>query len=105
MESLLWERKKKMDALKESEHNPLSAGQTRYKEQRDILLHLLRKNLKLKYREVSELLLEYEIEMSHVQIRNICVKFGDKGEIEPKKFVKAIKEKKEEGKQGESPAV
>lgn len=71
-------REKKAKALQETETNPMSVGQVKYKEQRDVVLYLLRKNLKLTYQELSNLLNEYQIEMSYVQIRAICIKFGDK---------------------------
>ncbi len=70
-------RKKKIKALEDTEKNPMTAGQVKYREQRDIIIYLLRKNLKLTYQELAELLSEYDFAISYVQIRNICVKFGD----------------------------
>jgi hypothetical protein len=89
-------RKRKIDALQATESNPMSAGQAKYKEQRDILLHLLRKNMRLPYSQMQELLNEYQIDMSYVQIRNICAKFGDK---EDKIIEKEGKIKEKEGKE------
>jgi len=74
-------RAKKRKALEETQSNPLSAGQAKYKEQRDVLLFLLRKNMKITYQQMSSLLEEYQISMSYVQIRNICIRFGDKEEV------------------------
>ena len=71
-------RKKKSDALEATENTPMTNKQVRYMEQRDIVLHLLRKRLELSYRQLSTLLSDYNIDMSYVQIRNICAKFGDK---------------------------
>ncbi len=68
----------KNKALIATEKNPMNARHVRYMEQRDVLIHLVRKKLSLSYREMSNLLSDYDIEMSYVQIRNICAKFGDK---------------------------
>lgn len=70
-------RKKKAKALEEVERNPMTASQVKYMEQRNILIYLMRKNYKLSYREIEEMLKEYDIEISYIQIRNICLKFGD----------------------------
>lgn len=72
-------RKKKAKALEDTEKNPMTAGQVKYREQRDLSLFLLRKLTKLTYQELSNLLGEYDLEISFVQIRNICAKFGDTG--------------------------
>ncbi|HKL24143.1 MAG TPA: LAGLIDADG family homing endonuclease, partial [Candidatus Nanoarchaeia archaeon] len=71
-------RKKKEEALKETESNPMTAGQVKYRNQRDLLLFLLRKHAKFTYRELENLLGDYDMNLSYVQIRNICAKFGDK---------------------------
>lgn len=91
-------RKMKAKALEDSEKSPMSAGQVKYREQRDVILFLLRKNLKLTYREIETLLNSYDIEMSYVQIRTICAKFGEKqdkqekeGDIMYEKKQKALK--------------
>lgn len=70
-------RKRKMKALEQSESNPMTAGQVKYKEQRDILMYLFRRESKFTYQEISNILLDYGVDISYVQIRNICVKFGD----------------------------
>ncbi len=57
--------------------NHRKSENVKYREQRDIIIFLLRKNLKLTYQELAELLSEYDFTISYVQIRNICVKFGD----------------------------
>jgi hypothetical protein len=78
-------KKRKAKALEETEKNPMTAGQVKYREQRDICLYILRKNYDLTYRQIEEMLKEYDIELSFVQIRNICAKFGDiRAEIEKK---------------------
>lgn len=73
-------REKKAKALEEAEKNPMSSAQVRYREQRDIMIYVLRKQMKLSYRNISELLSDYGFEVSYVQIRSICAKFGDKEE-------------------------
>lgn len=71
-------RTKKLKALEEAEKNPMSSAQVRYREQRDIMVYVLRKNLKLSYRQLSEMLNDFGFDISYVQIRSICAKFGDK---------------------------
>jgi transposase len=73
-------RKKKMKAMESTSQDPMSAGQIKYKEQRDILLWRLRKELKMTYQEMQNYLEEYDFSINYSQIRNICVKFGDKAE-------------------------
>ena len=84
-------RKKKAKALEESEKNPMSAGQVKYKDQRDTILHLFRKETKKSYQEIEEILLDKDIDISFQQIRNICVKFGDSETIDLKKEKLKIK--------------
>ncbi len=70
-------RKQKEEALANSEKTSMTSAQVRYREQRDLILYLLRKNTKMKYQEISNLLLDYDIEMSFQQVAKICAKFGD----------------------------
>ncbi len=70
-------RKKKSKALEETEKNPMSAGQVKYREQRDLLLFLFRKTTKMKYREIKTYLDDYDFDISYQQISKICSKFGD----------------------------
>lgn len=79
-------RKKKAKALMDTEKNPMTAGQVKYRDQRDIVIFLLRKYMKLSYSQLEELFNEYDFDISYVQIRNICVKFGDKETDEDKKL-------------------
>jgi len=81
-------RKKKIKALEMTEKNPMTAGQIKYREQRDIILYLLRKTSKMTYQELANLLGDYNIEMSYVQISRICAKFGDKEQKSDKKSEK-----------------
>jgi hypothetical protein len=81
-------RKKKAKALMDTEKNPMTAGQVKYRDQRDIVIFLLRKYIKLSYSQLEELFSEYDFDISYVQIRNICVKFGDKETEEDKKLKK-----------------
>lgn len=71
-------RKLKDKALRDTEKNPMNAGQVKYREQRDLLMFVIRKNTKLTYRQISNLLNDYDFEVSYAQIRNICAKYGDK---------------------------
>ncbi len=73
-------RKKKEKALESTSNDPMSAGQIKYKQQRDIVLWRLRKETKMTYQQMQEYLEDYELSMNFSQIRNICVKFGDKAE-------------------------
>jgi len=70
---------RKSKALEATEKNPMTAGQVKYMEQRDILVFLVRKLNKLTFMEMSNLLGQYDLEMSHAQIANICSKFGIRG--------------------------
>jgi len=87
-------RLKKMKALEATEKDPMSAGQIKYRQQRDICMFLLRKRLDLTYEQLSNLLGDYDLEISLVQIRNICAKFGDREKKEAKKEVIDWKEGK-----------
>jgi hypothetical protein len=71
-------RKKKLEALKSAEHNPMTTSGVKYREQRDIMVYVLRKELKMSYKKIETLLNDYEFDISYAQIRNICAKFGDK---------------------------
>ena len=69
-------RKHKEKALEDSEKTSMSSAQVRYREQRNLLIWLIRENLKLSYRQMEELLLEYGFSISYEQIGKICLKFG-----------------------------
>lgn len=86
-------RKKKSVALEMTEKTAMSAGQVKYREQRNIALFLLRKQMipKLTYQQLSNLLSDYDIDMSLQQVREICLKYGDK----PDKDSEVIKDTKE----------
>jgi len=81
-------RKIKMKALESTSQDPMTAGQIKYKEQRDIVLWRLRKEMKMTYQHMQEYLEEYGLSMNYSQIRNICVKFGDKADEKNKKDIK-----------------
>jgi hypothetical protein len=89
-------RKKKSKALEDTQKNPMSAGQLKYKDQRDKILFLLRKTTKKTYQEIEEMLLDYDVDISYVQIRNICNKFGDSERLELKKELLEEKRKKQD---------
>ncbi len=69
--------KKKEEALKNTEKNPINASSIKYREQRDLCIYLLRKNLKITYKQLSQLFDDNNFGISFVQVRNICNKFGD----------------------------
>lgn len=92
-------RKKKMKALEASEHNPMTSQQVKNREQRDICIYLLRKTLKLSYRKLENLLLDYGFDMSYKQIMSICSKFGEK---KTKEDIEEEKERDKSEKQGKS---
>jgi hypothetical protein len=86
-------RDKKVQALKDSEKNPITSSAVKYREQRDIMIYILRKELKLPYRKMESILNDYDFEVSYRQIASICAKFGDKESKE--------EESKEESKEKE----
>jgi hypothetical protein len=81
-------RKKKEDALKRAESNPMSGNAVKYREQRDIMIYVLRRELKMSYKKIENILNDYNFEISYVQIRNVCSKFGDKEMEEDKTSIK-----------------
>jgi len=83
-------REMKAKALEETEKAPMTAGQVKYREQRDILIYLFRKFSGLPYEKIETLLGDYDLEMSAVQLRNVCAKFGDKGHINSEKHKKEL---------------
>ena len=90
-------RKKKGKALEDTEKTPMSRGQVKYRDQRDTLIHVLRKELKLTYEKMANLLDEYDFGLSSKQLNYICVKFGDKDDLKVvfKEKKKVIKDKDE----------
>lgn len=71
-------RDKKMKALEMAEKNPMTSQQVKYREQRDIMIYVLRKELKMSYRQIETLLSGFDFDISYRQIASICAKFGDK---------------------------
>ena len=91
-------RKRKDKALRESEKSPMTSQQVKFKEQRDLMLYLLRNRTGMSYREISSVLDEYDMTLSYVQIRSICGKFGDIEKLEDKSIdsKEIIKEEKQD---------
>ena len=81
-------RKKKLKALNDSDKNPMTSSTIKYRDQRDICIHLIKKELKLSYRKMAEFLLDYGFDISYRQIRSICSKFGDINTKEDEKDLK-----------------
>jgi len=73
-------RIKKEKALSNSEKTSMTSAQVKYMEQRNLLFYIIRKNLKLTFREMSNLLSDYGLEIAHNQLATICAKFGDLGD-------------------------
>lgn len=88
-------RKKKEVALEDTEKNPMSAQAVKYTEQRNLLLHIIKKLTNLSFRKMEKLLDDYDFGMTYAQIRLICNKYGDKDdELEEKvEKIKALDEK------------
>lgn len=72
-------RENKLKSLELSEKNPMTSSAVKYREHRDLMLYILRKELKLSYRKMETLLNSFDFEISHNQIATICSKFGDSG--------------------------
>jgi len=68
--------KKKEISLEDSEKTSMSSAQVRYKEQRDLVLWLFKKYTSMTYKEMENLLFDYEFKLSFQQISKICAKFG-----------------------------
>jgi hypothetical protein len=75
---------KKLKALELAEKNPMTAQQVKYRQQRNLMIYVLRKELKLPYRKIENLLNDYDFDISYNQIRLICSQFGDKEHEEEK---------------------
>ena len=71
-------RKKKEQALKDTKENSMTPGQAKYKQQRDILIWRLRKEMNLDCQQMGNYLEEWDFGVSHRQISNICSNFGDR---------------------------
>lgn len=71
-------RDKKLKALEQTEQNPMTSSAVKYREQRDIMLYILRKELKLPYRHLENMLGSYDFDISYRQVASICSKFGEK---------------------------
>lgn len=69
---------RKLKALEITEKTPISSSGIKYREQRDVILYILRKELKLSYRQMETMLNGFDFDISYRQIASICVKFGDK---------------------------
>ncbi len=95
-------RKKKMEALKNAEHNPMTSSGIKYREQRDIMVYVIRKQLKMSYKKIATLLNDYDFDIGYAQIRNICFKFGDKEREEDLKAQKLDETSEKDDKQGNS---
>jgi len=91
-------RDMKSKALENAEKNPMSAGQIKYREQRDLVLFLLRKNTSMTYEQLANLLNDYDFEITYVQISRICAKFGDKSDKNDKLDKKTNKKNESESK-------
>ena len=71
-------RNKKLKSLESSESAPMESKAVKFRDQRDITIYIIRKELKYSYRKIEEILKGYGFDLSYNQIREICKKFGDK---------------------------
>ena len=85
-------REMKMKALEATEKDPMTSQSVKYRQQRDIMIYILRKELKLSYRKLSEYLSGFDFDISYRQIISICAKYGDKASLEDETDDKAEKE-------------
>lgn len=69
-------RKKKEEALADSEKTSMTSGQVKFKEQRDLLIWLFKNYTGVTYQQMENILSEYEFNMSFQQIGKICNNFG-----------------------------
>jgi hypothetical protein len=77
-------RKKKAKALEDTEQNPMTAAQVKYREQRDLVIYLYKKNNNITLKEFSSLLSDYGVDLSYNHISEICRKRGLNVEKEDK---------------------
>lgn len=89
-------RDKKLKALEMTEKNPVSASHIKYREQRNLMLYILKKITNLSNRKLEGLLNEYDFEISYEQIRSIVSKFGVKSEDDEKNSENEEKDEKDE---------
>lgn len=73
-------RQKKMKALEHSERNPMTGSAVKYREQRNLMIYILKKQLKMPYRKIENLLGGFDFDISYRQIASICSKYGEKVE-------------------------
>ena len=69
-------RDKKLKALELTEKDPINTSSIKFKEQRNLLIYILKKHTKLSNRKLENFLNEYDFDISYEQIRVICSKFG-----------------------------
>jgi hypothetical protein len=81
-------RERKMKALEDTEKDPMTSAQVKFRQQRDTCIYLLRKEMKMSYRKLAEYLTNYDFDISFAQIRSICARFGDKESKEELKWDK-----------------
>lgn len=91
-------KNKKLKALEDSEKTPMTAQTIRNREQRDILIYLMRKVTSKSTRQLEEFFKEHKLDISHNQIALICKKLGETDEerdIIEEKSSKFIQEDRE----------
>lgn len=70
--------KKKEEALEKSHLTPMTGRVVKYRNQRNVMVYVLRRELKMSYKKIESILSDYDFDLTYAQIRNICAKFGDK---------------------------
>lgn len=97
-------REKKEKALADSEKTSMTTAQVKFREQRDIMIYLFRRFSKMKYQEMSNLLSDYDLEISFQQLAKICAKFGEKADLVERDDKKESEETKNEENKKDSPS-
>ena len=98
-------REMKEKALADSEKTSMSSAQVKFKEQRDLMIWLFRKYTKLGYKEIENILFDYDFSMSFQQIGKICGKFGELATDMDKSEENALKDPPNEQKEGVSKEI
>lgn len=68
--------KKKEVSLEDSEKTSMSSAQVRYKEQRDLMIWLFKKYTNMTYKEIENIIFDYDFRLSFQQLSKICAKYG-----------------------------
>lgn len=96
-------RKRKEQALADSEKTSMSSAQVRYKDQRDLMLFLFKRYTKMTYKELEQVISDYDFVMSFQQLSKVCSKFGYVSSESDKKEEETIEKESKEFEKGDLP--